>query len=188
MRLCSGQNPQFGSGLKIKVRPVVLSMAFLFWLGCGYSLVGAPAVGAARTIYLSPVTDEGKEPLFGAILGQALSREAVDRGDMAPSKRQGAEYSLLVEVLEVSETGAAYVAPDVVREYLLEAVAVATLKDVHGEILWKDRSLKARREYSTAANPALTEEYKNEAISLLAGDLSREILRRASLAIWTKSK
>jgi len=167
---------------------VVLALAVLISAGCGYRLVGAGRAASANALYIMPTIDESREPLFGAALGKALSREAVDRAGMRLSAQPEAQYLLLVEVGELTQAGAAYSAPDIVREYLLTARVSATLKNQEGEIVWKDANVKLSREYSTAQSATLTEEAKNRAISLLAGDLSKEILRRISLATWMKNQ
>lgn len=189
MRLCAWKNFKFGRELnRLMKSAIVLALAILISAGCGYRLVGADRAPRAGTLYIMPPIDNSREPLFGAALGKALSREAVDRAGMTLSTQLNAQYLLLVEAGELTQAGAAYSTPDVVREYLLTARATATLKNREDEIVWKDTSVKASREYSTALSASLTEEAKNQAISLLAADLSREIVRRISLATWMKSQ
>ena len=153
--------------------------------GCGYRLAGSQGVagGAPRDLWIAPVVDEGGEPLFGALLAQALARQVTDRGDVAVARRGEATADLAVRVEWVSESGVAYRAGDLVREYELAASVTATLTGPGGEPIWKSRGIRAAREFRAGATVEETEANKDQARSLLTRDLAREVLRRVSLAL-----
>ena len=162
---------------------LVLAAALLL-AGCGYRMVGAPGVGkgGASTLWIGPVDDEGSEPLFGATLARSLNREAVDRAGFSLAGRGAASRFLTVRVDAVSERGSAYSAPDVIREYVVTAEVTATLAGAEGKPVWTGKAIRLDREYLAGSTVQEKENNKNVALQLLAGDLSREILRRASLA------
>lgn len=150
-------------------------------LGCGYRLVGH-GVGGARTLWIAPVPDESDEPLFGPALAAELSRQAVDRGDVALARRGAADAHLSVELERIAEAGAAYVAGDLVREYVLTGEVTATLASADGVVLWRGSGIRADREFPAGRSINETEANKDRALELLARDLAREVLRRVSLA------
>jgi len=163
----------------------VLLAAALVLPGCGYRMVGAPGVGktGASQLWIGPVDDEGSEPLFGAKLARGLNREAVDRAGFSLAGRGAASRFLTVRVDAVTERGAAYSAPDVIREYVVTAEVTATLAGAEGKPIWTGKAIRLDREYLAGSTVQEMENNKDEALQLLAGDLSREILRRVSLVL-----
>ncbi len=153
--------------------------------GCGYRLAGSKAAGAGapQPLWIAPVEDEGGERLFGAVLARGLSREAVDRADVALAERGAAKYLLAVRVNSVAEQGSAFSARTVTREYLLKADVTATLSRPGGEPVWRAAGIRGSREFLAGATVQETEANKAQAKDLLSRDLSREILRRVSLAL-----
>lgn len=151
---------------------------------CGYRIVGHGA-GGGRSLWIAPVPDESTEPLFGPALGAELNRQAVDRGDLALVRRGAADAHLTVTLEGISEAGAAFVAGDRVREYVLTGEVAATLSTPTGEVLWKGSGIRADREFPAGAGVNETRVNKDRALALLARDLAREVLRRASLALET---
>lgn len=151
---------------------------------CGYRIVGHGA-GGTRSLWIAPVPDESTEPLFGPALGTELNRQAVDRGGLALVRRGAADAHLTVALDRLTEAGAAYVAGDLVREYVLTGEVTATLSAPSGEVLWKGSGIRADREFPAGAGVNETRVNKDRALALLARDLAREVLRRASLALET---
>lgn len=164
--------------------PAALTLVLLAGFGCGYRLLGGSAPQAAR-VWLGPVADDSAEPLFGAHVRAALAREVVDRADVVLADRQGATASLTARVTSTKETTTAYVAGDNPRQYLLVAEAEATLSSNDGTVLWKGLNLRADRQFSAGDTVEGTQTNKQQALQLLAGDLSREIARRVSLSLST---
>jgi len=160
---------------------LVLAALALLTGGCGYRLVGHGA--PARTVWIAPVEDDGDQPLFGANLAAALHRQAVDRGDLRVSGQGGADARLLVRVDQVEEVGAAYVKGDIVREYVLRGEVTATLEDAAGKVLWRGGGIRADRSFPAGQTVNETEDNKQRALAVLAGDLAREVMRRASLIL-----
>lgn len=171
--------------------PAVLPrVAAAFWLasclvvaGCGYRLAGSEAGLATRTLWVAPVEDESDEILFGATLAKAVAREAVNRADVVLVGRPAAEMLLSIRVDSVTATGVAFTAGDRVREYTLVGVVTATLENPGGEIIWRGVDVRADREFAAGDTVNETEANKDQALILLAKDLSREVLRRATLKL-----
>jgi len=155
----------------------------LVCLGCGYQVLGrdTAAAPAASALWLAPVEDNAAEPLFGALVGQQLAREAVTRADFSLVREAEAERVLRVQVDRVGESGAAFVVGDITREYLLTGIVSATLARPDGEVLWRGANLRAERGFAAGADVNQTEQNKTGARELLARDLAREVLRRAAL-------
>jgi len=162
---------------------VLLALAALALLvgACGYRLVGRGA--PARTVWIAPVEDDGDQPLFGAALAADLHRQAVDRGDLRVGREGGADARLSVRVDKVEEVGAAYVQGDLVREYVLRGEVTATLADPSGRVLWRGGGIRADRSFPAGRTVNESEDNKQRALALLAGDLAREVARRASLIL-----
>jgi outer membrane lipopolysaccharide assembly protein LptE/RlpB len=160
-----------GAGLALAVA--------LLCLGCGYRVLGQGADGA-RPLWIAPVEDDAAEPLFGILLGQHLSREAVDRAQFALAGVDRADLVLRVQVQQVNESGAAFVVGDRTREYLLAGTVGATLTRRDGEILWKAGAIRADRPFAAGVDVNQTERNKDVASELLARDLGREVLRRVA--------
>jgi outer membrane lipopolysaccharide assembly protein LptE/RlpB len=162
-----------------------LLAAALLLSGCGYRLVGAQGAGkaGATALWIGPVVDEGAEPLFGATLARSLNREAVNRAGFSLAGRGAASRFLAVRVDSVTERGASYSAPAVIREYVLTADVTVTLTGPEDKPIWKGKGIRADREFLSGASVRETENNKQVALDLLAGDLSREILRRVSLVL-----
>lgn len=151
---------------------------------CGYRLVGRGA-GGPRSLWIAPVPDESTEPLFGPALGTELNRQAVDRGGLILARRGAADAHLAVTLNRLAEAGAAYVAGDLVREYVLTGEVTATLTTPSGEVVWEGSGIVSDREFPAGADVNETRVNKDRALALLARDLAREVLRRASLALET---
>jgi hypothetical protein len=150
--------------------------------GCGYRWAESGSA-ATRAVWLGPVDDRTQQPLFGARLRAALAREVVDRGDASLSPRSRSGALLTVQAASLTETATAFVVGDVPRQYSLQAEVEARLTGPEGQILWKGLGIKADRLFPAGDVVEVTQANKEIALDLLAGDLSREILRRASLAL-----
>jgi outer membrane lipopolysaccharide assembly protein LptE/RlpB len=169
------------------MRGKVLALALLlsiFTAGCGYRVVGweGGSTGNRAALWIAPVDDEGTEPLFGALLARYLSREAVDRYDMALAAREASDVSLAVKVESVLQEGVAYVAGDQVREYALTGDVSATFTKSSGQVLWRGLHIRAQRQFAAGTDVNETEANKDRTLVLLARDLSREVLSRVALA------
>jgi hypothetical protein len=158
--------------------------------GCGYRLVGAGA-SRGRPVRIGPVADESREPLFGSQLRAALAREVVDRPEVSLGSRgQAGAWLLSAKVLSVQETAVAYVVGDLPRLFLLAAEVEAKLEapgdmpggKPGGKVVWKDLKIRSDREFAAGDTIEETQVRKNEALTLLARELAREVLRRVDLA------
>lgn len=152
-------------------------------VGCGYRLAGSERGLAARSLWIAPVDDESEEILFGATLAKAVARETVNRADTVLVARSAAQMLLSIRVDSVTATGVAFTAGDRVREYTVVGKVTATLESQEGEILWRGVGVWADRSYPAGDTVNETEANKDEALVLLAMDLAREVLRRASLKL-----
>lgn len=153
----------------------------LLCAGCGYRPVGGGA--PPSRLWVEPVEDRGDEPLFGALLARELTQEVADRAGAHDSDRDGAGHRVTVRLDAVRESVAAYSSGDIPREYLLTAEATATLAAAGGEVLWRGSGIRASRSFAAGSGVNETEENKDRALALLAGDLSREVLRRVGLKL-----
>lgn len=151
--------------------------------GCGYRIAGRGGAVASKAVWLAPVDDESDEILFGATLAKALSREVVDGADAVLVGRETADLLLFIRVDSVTAKGVAFVVGDRVREYVLVGNVTATLEDAQGNLLWKGVGIRADREYAAGDTVNQTEANKDDALVLLARDLAREVLRRATLQL-----
>lgn len=149
--------------------------------GCGYHLVGMGASGS-RPVRVEPVADESREPLFGSQLRAALAREVVDRPavSLGAADEKGA-WRVSAKIVSVQETAVAYVVGDLPRLYLLAAEVEAKLEAPGGKVVWKDLKIRSDREFAAGNTVEETKVLKNEALTLLARELAREVLRRVDL-------
>jgi outer membrane lipopolysaccharide assembly protein LptE/RlpB len=151
--------------------------------GCGYRLVSSEPAGALRGLWVGPVEDEGSQPLLGSFLRRSLAREAVDRPGERLSSKDRARALLTARVLSITESAVAFVAGDAPQEYRLSAEVEAKLERPDGRVLWKGLRIRADRGFLSGTTVEETQRNKEVALERLAGDLSREILRRVSLAL-----
>lgn len=167
----------------VALRPWVGLIIAGLGFGCGYQLAGRASGGPHQALWIAPVDDEGDEPLFGAKLARELARETVDRGDLALTDSARADASLSVRVDSVSEKAVAFVAGDIIKEYVVRAETTATVRRNGDEVIWRGKGIWADREYPAGTTVNETENNKDVALNLLASDLAREILQRTSLVL-----
>jgi outer membrane lipopolysaccharide assembly protein LptE/RlpB len=168
------------------VRAAALAALALVLAGCGYQVLGR---GGSHRYVIGPVADDGGEPLFGADLRAALAREAVDRGDAAlGASGEAGAYLLRARVVSIREDAVAYSVGDRARQYLLTAEAEATLEASDGRVVWKGVRIPVDREFPAGETVEDTENNKDVTLHLLAEELARAILRRASLALEARGR
>ena len=80
----------------------------------------------------------------------------------------------------------AFVAGDVPQLYLLKGEVEGRLATPDDQVLWKGLGIRAEREFAAGDTVEATQSNKDNALEFLAGDLSREVLRRVALAMTAR--
>jgi hypothetical protein len=137
-----------------------------------------PGTSGRIPLAVDGVEDRSREPLFGAMLREGLTRRGLDGAEVVVKREGEAGLVLHVVITDLGESPRAFNVANLPREYLLTAKADAVVFR-GSETVWKGKDIGARREFPAGEDIDGTRRNKDRALRILADDLAGEILRAA---------
>lgn len=167
------------------------SLIFVFSLACAFStscsnykLAGTPTQLPFASVYVKPVRNCSFAPQAAALLTNAISQSIMQTPDLHLANMDDAQATLETEIIDYTRTPIATQAHDtaLAASYQIDAIAKCTLKKSNGEVIFKDRKVRAKTYIYLQGNSNLIgDEYQN--MPVLMRELGGKI-KDSILGIW----
>ena len=153
--------------------------------GCSnYRLAGTPVELPFSSVYVKPVRNDSFAPQATNLLTNAISNAINQTPELKTAYESDAQATLSTKLVEYRKVPVATRAEDtaLAASYAMEAVALCTLTRSNGDVIFKDRKVKARAMlYMGGNNDVLGNEYQN--MPVLMRELGGKI-KDAVIGIW----
>jgi len=167
----------------IKFSVLVLLSVIAF--GCAnYRLAGTPVELPFSSIYVEPVRNKSYAPQASALLTTAISNALMQCPNVKVANSSDAQATLKTTLVNYEKRPFASRADDtaLAAAYRIEATALCTLTRSNGEVIFKDRKVKASTDiYIQAQNNLIGDEYQN--MPVLMRELGDRV-KDAVIGIW----
>jgi hypothetical protein len=145
-----------------------VTIAWLAWPACGYSLAGRGNFLPAyiKTIGIPPFVNHSSVPNIDQILTESTVQEFISRGRQVRPDTTGVDAIVTATVVSVATTPLAFTTGRQVSRVQIVVTADVEFRDTHADkVLWANKSVQVRDEYdvSSTTNP-------NDAGAFLSGD------------------
>lgn len=162
----------------------VVATSILF-TGCSnYRLAGTPTELPFSSVYVKPVRNDSYAPQATNLLTNAISNAINQTPQIRTAYEGDAQATLSTKLIEYRRVPVATRADDtaLAASYAMEATASCTLTRSNGDVIFKDRKVKARAMlYMNGNNDVLGNEYQN--MPVLMRELGGKI-KDAVIGIW----
>lgn len=165
----------------------LLPFAMLAFLACGcsnYRLAGTPTKLPFSSVYVEPVRNNSYAPQSAALLTNAISNALMQCPSISISNKAEAQATLSTVIVDYEKTPIASNRNDtaLAAAYRVTAEAECTLKRANGEIIFKNRKVKASTDiYLGDQNNLIGDEYQN--MPIIMRELGDRV-KDAVIGIW----
>ncbi len=153
--------------------------------GCfSYKLAGTPTELPFNSVYVQPVKNYSYAPQAAALLSNAISQSLLQAPDITLAGPDDAQATLTTEIVDYTRTPIATQAHDtaLAASYMIMATAKCTLTKSNGDVIFKDRKVKAKTYvYLNGSGALIFDEYQN--MPVLMRELGGKI-KDAVIGIW----
>ncbi|MBE6412370.1 MAG: hypothetical protein E7036_07460 [Opitutales bacterium] len=164
---------------------LVILVSAIFMSGCSnYRLAGTPTDLPFSSVYVKPVRNDSYAPQATNLLTNAISNAINQTPQLKTAYEGDAQATLSTTLIDYRRVPIATRADDtaLAASYAMEAVAVCTLTRSNGDVVFKNRKVKARAMlYMGGNNDVIGNEYQN--MPVLMRELGGKI-KDAVIGIW----
>ncbi len=171
---------------KISTVAAAAALALSIFAGAcsNYRLAGTPTDLPFKSVYVKPVRNDSYAPQSSALLTNEISNAINRTPNLKTALESNAQATLSVSIVSYERKPIATRADDtaLAASYAMEAVAECTLVRSNGDVVFKNRKVRARAMlYPGAANDVIGNEYQN--MPVLMRELGEKI-KDAVIGIW----
>lgn len=160
------------------MRRIISTFLAVFFLGCGYQMVGKETHRPLGifSIAIPTFLNQTFEPGIEVPLTQGFLREFIQDRRVKVVDRKEADSILEGVIKSFQIHSVSYDRSGIAQEYQTTVKLDLTLRKRTGEVLWIQKDLTESRIYRASSNPLLTESNKTSALQSL-GRLMAESIR-----------
>ncbi len=170
--------------MKLISQIFLLLTASIFISGCSnYRLAGTPIDLPFSSVYVKPVRNDSYAPQTSNLLTNAISNAINETPNLKTALQSDAQATLTTTIIGYKRAPVASREDDtaLAASYAMELTASCTLVRSNGEVIFKNRKVKARAMLYGGENGMLGNEYQN--MPVLARELGGKI-KDAVIGIW----
>ncbi len=162
-----------------------LASLLIFSQGCSnYRLAGTPVELPFSSVYVKPVRNDSYAPQASNLLTNAISNAINQTPQLKTALKGDAQATLTTTIIEYRRVPVATRADDtaLASSYAMEVTASCTLERSNGDVIFKDRKVKAQAMlYSEGNGGIIGNEFQN--MPVLMRELGGKI-KDAVIGIW----